>query len=148
MEYSFCFNTREDAMNFYDRAYDIATDYGTVRLSDLRDLKGTSSDYLDNKIIWRRDSFLSGVRYELHGDVWCVVFSEPDQYPASDKVTYKHCECRTTWRNTGKSKKTPTPEPFNITVNMDPSKDPNTTIREVIQQANEIKDRPVFITIN
>lgn len=147
MAYTFWFGTRKDASYFYERACEIATEYGMVRLSDLYDLKGEPSGYLANKVLWNRDSVVFDVRYELYVDGgYCVVFPEPDLHPDSNKVSYKHCKCRTTWRNTGKSKKTP--EPFNITVNMDPSKDPNTTIREVIRQANEIKDRQVFITIN
>lgn len=148
MGYKFYFDNRDDAEYFIDRAQEIAKNYGNVNLADLNDLAGIESTYLDRQVIWTCNTIFFDTLYVYLADkhVYYVQMPEPDQRPASNKVSYKHCECRTTWRNTGKSKKTP--EPFNITILMDPSKDPYTTIREVIQQANEIKDRPVFITID
>lgn len=138
MNYEFYFNTHEDAMYFIDRAQEIAKDYGKVSLADLCVLAG------DNKYDW----WAANVYWTYN----MTVFDMNYVYVA-DKGTYritmpvpKDYYHNSTPRSTVKPKNTP--EPLNITILMDPSKDPYTTIREVIQQANEIKDRPVFITIS
>lgn len=155
MNYQFYFDTREDAINFYERVYELAKGYDVVSLSDLCDLKGSESCWLDNKYIWNKDSIMLDVHYELRPGVgYVVVFPEPDQHPdyCTTKPKYKDFYGKyrraTTPHSIVYTKQTPTSEPLNITILMDPSKDPYTTIREVIYQANEIKDRPVFITID
>lgn len=157
MDYQFSFDTKEDANDFYERVRNIAKDYDMVRLSDLYDLKGSESCWLDNKYIWNKDSILFDVYYELRPGVgYVVVFPEPDQCPdcCTTKPKYKDFYSKyrraTTPHSIVYTKKPniATPEPLNITILMDPAKDPYATIREVIQQANEIKDRLVFITIN
>lgn len=86
MAYTFWFETRKDASYFDERAFEIATEYGMVRLSDLYDLKGEPSDYLANKVVWSRDSVAFDVHYERYDNGgYRIVFPEPDQRPASDK---------------------------------------------------------------
>lgn len=165
MDYKFYFNNAKDSKYFYERAYEIAKKYGTVRLSDLCDLIGVPCNYLANEVIWTEDS-VSDAQYNFDDcsmDEYCMRFPEPDQYPAQMRGPYKfysHPDSRSNPagkrnqrqsgfhfpRSTVVPKKTP--ESLNITIIMDPSKDPYSTIREVIQQANEIKERPVFITIS
>lgn len=154
MDYQFYFDTREDAINFYERVYEIAKDYNMVRLSDLYDLKGSESCWLDNKYIWDKDSIMFDVHYELGPGVgYVVVFPEPDQSPDHcAKIKYEDFYSKyhraATPNSITYTKETPTPEPLNITIYMDNIKNPWFTVREAIRQANEIKDRPVFITID
>lgn len=139
----FTFAKISDAQNFIDYVYQILADYKCVTLADLYDYAYYGDrNYLENKVVWTEETLTSvgnkiRPRYDSYKDWWYVRFPEPDQYPA----------CEPTYHNT---KETPTPEPLNITIitDADPLKDSYTTIREVIQQANEIKDRPIFITIN
>lgn len=152
MGYKFYFDTREDAKYFIDRAQEIAKNYGTVSLGDLNDLAGIETTYLDRQVIWTYSTIFFDTSYVYSADKYryCVQMPEPDQYPAPTRKSYKDYYRTTTPHSIVYTKKPliATPEPFNITILMDPSKDPYTTIREVIQQANEIKDRPVFITID
>lgn len=147
MDYKFYFDNTEDAEYFCNRVSEIAKDYDTVRLSDLYDLVGEPCNYLASKVIWTKDSIVLNIHYDC--DIigrYYVKFPEPDQYLASTRKSYKDYYHATSPRSTVKPKNTP--EPLNITLTIDPSKDSYITIREVIQQANEIKGRPVFITIN
>lgn len=151
MNYEFYFDTHQEATQFICRAQDIAKEYDKVSLADLCDLAGENKyDWWATAVYWVYTTIIFDMHYVYVSDkhTYRITMPIPDETPTCDKVSYNHCECRTTWRNTYKAKKTPTPEPLNITILMDPAKDPYTTIREVIQQANEIKDRPVFITIN
>lgn len=81
--------------------------------------------FKDTKIVWFGTDILRNCRiYPTISDDYCVEFPDPCSTVAPNK----------------------TPEPLNITINN--ANITHTTIREVIRQANEIKDRPVFITIN
>lgn len=148
--YKFYFYTEDDAVYFKNRALEIAKDYEAINLTDLLELVGTQAEYQDNKVIWSKESIQHDIIYALDRNcrMWFVEFPEPDYYGGRSKESYYYWRQGMTPRTTVKPKETTTPEPFNITIIMDPSKDPYTTIREVIRQANEIKDRPVFITIN
>lgn len=127
MSYKFRFNKVKDASVFYDNVRDLVIEYGHVSLADLQDLAGLNPMFKDTKIVWFGTDILRNCTiYPTISDDYCVEFPDP---------------CSTVLPQQ-------TPEPLNITILMDPAKDPYTTIREVIQQANEIKDRPVFITIN
>lgn len=138
MGYKFYFDTIEDANIFSYRVQEIANDYGMVCLADLYDLVGQPTCWKDNKIRWYGNviqhttlAFPTPVT-----DSYCVEFPTPiDENSRNPLSTINHNQ-------------TPTPKPLNISILMDSIKDPHTTIREVIRQANEIKDRPVFITIN
>lgn len=147
MGYKFYFDNNYDRNHFTDRVCEIANMYGCVTLQDLYDLLGEKADYLDREYIWLEDTILLNICSGRDGvGRYYVTFPEPDQYPATTRKSYKDYYHNTTPRSAVKPKNTP--EPLNITILMDPSKDPYTTIREVIRQANEIKDRPVFITIS
>lgn len=137
----FIFGYRHQANDYIKDVYRFLKKFDTITLADLYNLRKidyTGTDEV-SRVIWTKETLLQkGALYPIYDsykDLWYVKFPEPDQYPA----------CETTYHITNQ---TPTPEPFNITILMDPTKDPYTTIREVIQQANKIKDRPVFITIN
>lgn len=125
MSHMFHFNKVKDASVFYDNVRDLVIEYGHVSLADLQDLAGLDSMFKDTKIVWFGTDILRNCRIypTLSGD-YCVDFPDPCNAVAPKK----------------------TPEPLNITVNV-----PNITraqIWDIVQQANEIKDRPVFITIN
>lgn len=125
MSYKFHFNKAKDASVFYDNVRDFVIEYDYISLADLRDLAGLGSTFKDDKIVWFGTDILRNCRiYPTISDDYRVEFPDPCSTVAPKK----------------------TPEPLNITVNM-----PNITraqIWDIVQQANEIKDRPVFITIN
>lgn len=130
------FQTVKDAKIFYESAADIARKYDYVTLEDLYDL---SNDYPwgipCDTLLERR-----GIQWDFESidphrlsnyvsispacsDGYCVTFYEIEPPVTED-----------------------TPEPINVTINV-----PNLTrgiIVDLMQQANEIKDRAVFITIN
>ena len=150
----FTFGTAKDANHFVNYVYKILGRFESVTLADLYDYAYHEPyDFTANRVVWTDETLNSKEgaiypMYDSYKDWWFVKFPEPDQYPASSKVSYKDYRRATTPHSIVYTKQTPTPEPLNITILMDPGKDPYTTIREVIRQANEIKDRPVFITIN
>lgn len=147
MGYKFYFDNNYDSNHFTDQVCEIAKMYGCVTLQDLHDLLGEEASYLDSKYIWLEDTIIRNVCSGRDGvGRYYVTFPEPDQSPAPTRKSYKDYYRTTTPHSIVYTKKAP--EPFNITILMDPGKDPYTTIREVIRQANEIKDRPVFITIS
>lgn len=141
MGYKFYFDNVKDAGDFYSNTLDLAIGYGKVSLADLYELMGISSNWRDTKTAWSEHAILDNVHVHpssLPGKQYYVELPEPtEKYPCKAKSRY-----------TPANENTTTSEPLNITICMDPSKDPYTTVREVIRQANEIKDRPVFITIN
>lgn len=133
------FQTVEGADKFYRAAAEIARNHNYVTLEDLYDL---SDDYVygipcgdtllkSRSIRWDFDSidprklsnFVSIGPAFNRVDGYYVTFYEID--PPANELT---------------------PEPINVTINM-----PNVTraiIVDLIREVNEIKDRPVFITIN
>lgn len=138
----FAFSKVSEAQKFINYVEQILSDYHHVTLADLYDYAYHEPyDYTAHKVVWTDEALKSKEgaicpRYDSYKDWWYVKFPEPDQYPAYE----------TKYHNFIKPKQTPTPEPLNITINM-----PNITraqIWDIIKQANEIKERPVFVTIN
>lgn len=135
----FTFATFSEAQEFVNYVCLILAKYERITLADLYDYAYRADrNYLENKVVWLKETLLSPEnmirpRYDELKYWWYVKFPEPDQYPAS------------AWCNTCNCKQTPTPEPLNITIDL--TNITRAQVSDLIQQANEIKDRPVFITI-
>ena len=133
MNYNFYFKTEKDASYFINQALEIAKAYGSVRLSDLHDIRGGLADYTYNKIGWAASSIINRVYTKIDSvlERYIVTFPEPDFNE----------------NNPNKKEPTTSPEPLSITICMDVLEDPWTVVHEVYDLAKKIKDRPVFITI-
>lgn len=141
----FTFATHKMAISFVNKIYKYFDLYDGITLADLHTLLDPTYIYnsLEGQVFWSKDTLTAEEgekcpiwpQYDSYKDWWYVKFPEPDQYPA----------CEPTYHNT---KETPTPEPLNITINMDTTNITHATIQKVLTEANKIKDRPVFITIN
>ena len=143
MNYKFYFKDSYDAEYFYNRVVEMAKNYGKVRLSDLYDLTGKGRiNYLTSKYIWTKDTILFDVilEFDIELSRYYVEFPEPDHYPDVASVTPHSSVCA---RKTSQSA-----EPINITILTENIENANEIINKVIERANQIKDRPVFITIS
>ena len=143
MNYKFYFKDIYDAEYFYNRVVEMAKNYDKVRLSDLYDLTGKGrTNYLTSKYIWTKDTILFDVirEFDIELSRYYVEFPEPDHYPDVASVTP---------RSSVFTKETSqTAEPINITILTENIENVNEIINKVIERANQIKDRPVFITIS
>ena len=82
MNYNFYFKTEKDASYFINQALEIAKVYGSVRLSDLHDIRGgwLLVDYTSNKIGWTASSITNRVYTKIDSvlERYIVTFPEPD----------------------------------------------------------------------
>lgn len=143
MNYKFYFKNIVDADEFQNRVVDIANKYGEVTLSDLYDLtEERLANYLANKYVWDKDTILHDVYlvYDANNHAYCVEFPEPDHYPNIKSVTPRSSVCD---KKTSQSS-----EPLNITILTNDIENIDEVINKVIERANQIKDRPVFVTIS
>lgn len=129
------FETVRDAKIFYDSAAEIACKYDYVTLEDLYDLYGWASAS-PLELLAKRSIKWDFKSIDPHNVSDYVSIIPAFDHPTGYYVVFYECEsCE------GQA----TPEPINVTINI-----PNLTrgiIVDLMQQANEIKDRPVFITI-
>lgn len=146
----FTFSKVSEAQKFINYVNRILSNYQRVTLADLYDYAYNASyDYKANQVVWLEETLTSRENticpvYDSYKNWWCVKFPEPDQYPACEPTYHNYAH-----HDGVKPKQTPTPEPFNITINIpDITRTTVWYITDIIKQANEIKDRPVFITIN
>lgn len=131
------FKTYGDAKTFYTSAAEIARKYTYVTLEDLYDLAGDSDSVSPLELLERRS-----VEWDFESINPAVVSSYVILAPASNSpsgyyVTFYEIERPATEVAS---------EPINVTINI-----PNVTraiIVDLMREANSIKDRPVFITIN
>lgn len=148
MDYNFYFENEKEALCFIDRALEIAKEYERVTLSDLYDLNGIHSDYRCNKIGWSVRSISNKVYADFNSDLECYVVSFPQPVFNENKHN-KGDSFVATKSYVTKKELVNSSEPINITIScMDLLSDPLEAIREVFDMANQIKNRPVFITIS
>ena len=140
MNYKFYFKNIEDADYFQDRVIELAKEYGKVRLSDIYDLTGETYNNLSKEYFWRKDTILFDVYGAFDGYAYYVEFPEPDHYPDIKSVAPRSSVC---YKKTSQSA-----EPLNITILTNDIKNIDEVINKVIERANQIKDRPIFITIS
>lgn len=138
MNYNFYFRNDKEASLFVERAREIANEYGRVTLSDLYDLSGHSSFYVHNKISWSVYSVKNNVYVKYNSDLKCYIVSFPEPFFEENKPK----------SHIAKKELVNSSEPINVTINMDLLEDPLETVHQILDMANEIKDRPVFITIS
>ena len=139
MNYNFYFKNDKEASLFIERAREIAKEYGMVTLSDLYELIGIKSDYLCNKISWSIHSINYNLYIEYNSDLKCYMVSFPKPFFEENKSK----------SYINKKKMVSSSEPINITIScMDLLSDPLEAIHQIFDMANQIKNRPVFITIS
>ena len=147
MNYIFYFKNDKEASLFVERAHEIASKYGRVTISDLYDLSGRQSFYANNSISWSVYSVSNNVYIEYNSDLKCYIVTFPEPY--FNKVDNNKTETFITHKSYVTKKQSETSsEPINITICMDLLEDPLKTVHQILDMANEIKDRPIFITIS
>lgn len=147
MNYDFYFKNDKEASLFVERAREIASEYGRVTLSDLYDLSGRPSFYAHNSVSWSVYSVKNNVYVKYNSDLKCYIVTFPEPYFI--KVNNNKAETSITPKSYVVKKESETSsEPLNITICMDLLEDPLETVHQILNMANEIKDRPVFITIS
>ena len=142
MKYKFYFKNFADANYFYNDVYELVKEYGKVCLSDIYELTGETYNILSKEYFWRKDKILFDVNIEfdaINHDYY-VEFPEPDHYPDVASVTPRSSACT--------KKTSQTAEPININILTENIENANEIINKVIERANQIKDRPVFVTIS
>ena len=142
MKYKFYFKNFADANCFYNDVHELAKEYGKVYLSDIYDLTGKTYSILSKECFWRKDKILFDVNIEFDSNNYSyyVEFPEPDHYPDIKSVTPRSSVCT--------KKTSQTSEPININILTENIENANEIINKVIERANQIKDRPVFVTIS
>ena len=138
MNYDFHFKYEKEASLFVEQAREIAKEYGRVTLSDLYDLSGGQSCYTYSKISWSFYSIKNNVYIKYNSDLKCYTVSFPEPFFEENKP--KSHIAKKEFANSS--------EPIQVTINMDLLEDPLETVHQILDMANEIKDRPVFITIS
>lgn len=142
MNYKFYFKNFANANYFYNSVYELAKKYGKVCLSDIYDLTGEQYNNLSKEYFWRKDKILFDVNIEFDANNYgyYVEFPEPDHYPDVASVTPRSSVCA--------KKISKSAEPININILTENIENANEIINKVIERANQIKDRPVFVTIS
>lgn len=147
MNYDFYFKYEKEASLFVEQASEIAKEYGRVTLSDLYDLSGGPSCYAHYEISWSVYSIKNNVYVKYNSDLKCYIVTFPEPY--FNKVDHNKVETTTTPKSYVTKKESETSsKPLNITICMDLLEDPLETVHQILDMANEIKDRPIFITIS
>ena len=147
MNYDFHFKYEKEASLFVEQAREIAKEYGRVTLSDLYDLSGGPSCYAHNQISWSVYSIKNNVYVKYNNDLECYIVSFPEPY--FNKVDNNKTKTFITHKSYVTKKQSETSsEPINITICMDLLEDPLKTVHQILDMANKIKDRQVFITIS
>lgn len=126
------FEKFEDAVEALDRVYEIARDYYRVSKADLYDICGLVASYKDSKRYWTEPMLRNEARIERIDGGWTIELPIPiPDIPAARKPT-KH---------------NPEPQPMYITIHSKDVSNLSEVLSEITQQASEIKDRVINITI-
>ena len=138
MNYDFHFKYEKEASLFVEQAREIAKEYGRVTLIDLYDLSGCPSCYAHSKISWSIYSIKNNVYVKYNSDLECYIVSFPEPFFEGNKSK----------SHISKKEFANSSEPIQVTISMDLLEDPFGTVQQILDMANKIKDRQVFITIS
>lgn len=133
----FSFAHRGDAEAAFNQAKEIAEVYGYVTVTDICDLVGVPSNYMENMIGWS----LEALNKAYIGIVCPYVLYLPQCDWSKDRYTKEAEDMETP--STG--------EPINITISSDEwdtrRNDIEQVLNELFRNSDKIKDRPIFISI-
>lgn len=134
------FDSVESAKLRLDHIYEVASEYGCVRLADVKELAGIVGNYRDNHIYWVRSVVENHARIEQQGGHYTIYL--PDQYIDENKNT--------------SSIEQPASEAYDavcdtrsvhINVTISDMDDPDCILGSVFKHAREFRDRDVFINV-
>lgn len=136
--------TREEGEYILRKLDEIAEEYNSIYVSDVKDLVGIECRFLDSCWRWTDSEFKSAQllrdRYDYE-----IVFPFPKFYDPKDKNEIYNKKPKPLYP----SEKSPTDyiDPIHITIHTSSVDDPAGVTEEVFRYANTIKDRTVKIDI-
>lgn len=137
------FNTHTDAEITLARMDQIVKDYDVVRVADLYDLVGYTTEYTDNHYFWNQ-SMLNEANILRVRDGYIIELPKPiSDGHTRGKVTYRDYSQNLIHKSIHKS----IPKSVNILVNTDGFEDVEDILNSLFRSLNTISDRDVHITI-
>lgn len=136
--------TRKEAEDILRKVWDIARDYESVLVTDVKDLVGIDSDYLDNGWMWTIPEIKAAQIFHDSG-YYEIVFPFPTFHDPSVKKKKVINKSALTYQTEKPS--TDYIDPIHITIHTNSVDDPAGVTEEVFRYANTIKDRTVKIDI-
>lgn len=133
-------NTIDDAFTILMYADDIAETYGYVTLADMRDLVGVTNEYTDSHYGWTASNLANATVEEITKNM-CAIHMPPFDW------FYDKKESETKMNFPTAVSKLPDPEPINVTISISDPEPIEQIISAIFENADLVKDRPLFINI-
>ena len=133
-------NTIDDAFTILMYADDIAETYGYVTLADMRDLVGVATEYTDSHYGWTASNLANATVEEITKNMYAIHMPSFDWF-------YDKKESETNMKFPTAVSQLPDPEPLNVTIQISEPELIEQIISAIFENADLVKDRPLFISI-